>query len=140
MIAKNITADQLSKVAADIGVDIKIDERKDKILFALKHNSKHYPDDPNRYRHKSISWNSERWTPNVCFHGYWDFIYECFLAVPNAYFESSWYGKIKYTSLEQFQEAAKELAHTSIGAPIMGGYPSLIESCDCHTHDYGLIH
>lgn len=140
MRAYNITKDTVKDIAEDLGLDVSFGtEHNNGFNFTLKWRKRDDPEDM-RYRHKSISWNHERYTPNVCYHGYFDFMYELFLKCPNARVTSSRYGKVDYRSMESFQEQARDLAHKSIGAPIMGGYPTLIESCECGAMGYGIVH
>lgn len=107
--------------------------------FSLKWQPRLEKDDCT-YRHKSISWQGERWTRSVCYHGHYDFLYEVFVMVPEARVTSGWYGKVDYRGMRSFQEQARELATVQIGAPIMGGFPTTIESCDCGAFGYGIKH
>lgn len=138
MYAKGITVEQLKAIGEDLGIGVNAEQSGNRVKFTLRWLPRADETDCT-YRHKSINWQHERWTRSVCFHGHWDFIFECFLAEPDCTIESSWYGRIVYTS-ETFERKAKELAHKQIGAPIMGGFPSMIESCDCGAMGYGIVH
>ena len=133
-----MTESQLQEIADNLGVTIRFGNPKGRALSCtLRWNREKTPD---RYRHMSISYLGERNTNSVCFHGHFDFMYEVFDRNPDARIRTGLRGNINYHGREQFFEKVPAVARIPLGAPIMGGFPSMIESCDCGAFGYGIAH
>lgn len=138
MLAYGLTEQDLIDSANAIGVECRISGKTGNALrFRLFWNRTAYPDDTTRYRHLSISWNGERKTSSVCFHGHYDFMFECFSRNKHARIKTAF---ADYRGRVDFFRKVPDVASKSLGAPIMGGFPTMIESCECGCYSYGIRH
>lgn len=85
------------------------------------------------YQRTSASYfNEGRRVFAVCWHGYRDFMREVFKRYPEARITSGIGGRtIEYRGAEGFAENYIDSAFISIGAPINGGYPRMVDACSC---------
>jgi hypothetical protein len=146
MYAYGVSFNQLSEIAAEIGVGIQGDTDGNRVRFTLKPSA----DQPLKFRKFNPNPEMVEWTENgayghgwtwrkanaVCFHGHWDFIEAVLESYPEAEISSSRYGKVRYNA-ENFIQLATEYGNQRMGKPgnIYHGF-QIRDCCRCE-HELG---